>query len=1047
MKNYESFYGLRHSRVGKIKSIFSLFALLFCFAIFQVKAETPLDIAQPQGKITGTVTIAEGEPIIGATVLIKGTSTGTVTNVDGKYELDLPVNNATILFSFIGMISQEVAVGNQTEINITLEEDTYGIEEVIAIGYGTVKKANVTNAVAKINSDAIENRPLTTLSEAFSGQIAGVYAQQASGLPGKDFEIKIRGTNTITSGTGPLYVVDGMPVSDMTDFNMNDVASVEVLKDASAAAIYGARGAGGIVLITTKSGKPGDTKIDFEAYTGVQAVSNKIELMDADQWMEYTEWNKKEKYRRDGKGDPFADPSITFDVMGSKYWTRKFWYGDDRDAIMSNTDWQDEGLQPATKNNFQITLTKGVESGSFLVSGNYLDQEGLFKGTSFKRYNFRSNARYDINKRIEVGMNLSASHSLADGYNNGEGKESPYMRLIVADPTVPVDGNTRSHEYGLLTGDPNPIIQSQVITDDTKTTRTLGNMFANFQIIDGLKLGGQYGLDIRSIESTWFKPMYVNKKARREGDQNNVNSLRSLVQGTLSYDKTFGDHTIGLLAGSSYEESHSKRVNIDSWDFASDDIHTFNTAATFRNWNDTETEWSLLSYFSRASYNYSDKYIVSASIRRDGSSRFGKDTKFGIFPAASAAWRVSEEDFFEDVSIITNMKVRLSWGQTGNDNIGNYSSFGRLSNYNYSYGGNLAFGFAPTSADNPTLTWETNTTTDFGIDLGFLGNRITLAADYYINKTTDLLLDVPAPAITGFPGSVTLNSGSVENKGWEFEVSSTNVQSSALGGIRWKTSFNISHNENEVTSLGYGIKELIGELRSVPTHITKVGLPIRSFFLYDFIGLLTEADMADANVAKFNKQEAGNLKIRDVNEDGIINDADRTVVGSNHPDLIFGMTNSLQIGDFDLSILFTGVTGFDTYFMFGRYIDSGGTGRNQMPNWSNGYRSAAQPGDGQTPYPYGANPEFTDRWMYKGDYYRIKNLTFGYRIPTEVLSKINMRSLRAYVSIDNLLNLTDYPGGNPESNVFSAGNDYAQGTDYGTFPLTRTIIFGVKVGF
>lgn len=995
--------------------------------------------------ISGKIIDENGEGLPGASIIEKGTTNGVTADLDGNYKLNVP-DNAILAISYVGYVTQELEIAGRSEINITMALDAEQLDEIVVIGYGTVKRANVTNSVAKINSEALENRPLTSLSEAFSGQIAGVYAQQASGLPGADFEIKIRGTNSITSGSGPLYVIDGMPVQDMKDLNMANVASIEVLKDASAAAIYGARGAGGIVLITTKSAKSGETRVDFEAYTGVQAVSNKIDIMNADQWVEYAEWNQKEKYRRDGKGDPFADPSITFDVMGNKYHNRKFWYNDNS-HLVTDTDWQDEGLQAATKRNYALSLSKGVEGGSFVVSGNYLDQEGLFKGTSYKRYNFSSNSRYNVTDKLEVGVNLSASHSLAVGETNGEGKESPYMRLIVADPTAPVDGNVRTTEGGLLTSDPNPIIQSQVIKDDVKTTRTIGNVFVNYEIIEGLKIGGKYGLDTRSIEGTWFKPQYVNKKDRREGDQVNTNNLRTLIQGTLSYDKTIDKHSFSLLAGTSFEEFHQKRVNIDSWDFASDDIHTFNTAATFRNWNDTETEWSLLSFFGRASYNFNDRYLASASIRRDGSSRFGKDNRFGVFPAVSAAWRISEEAFFQDVPVINNLKLRVSWGQTGNDNIGNYSSFGGLTNSNYSYGGSLAFGFAPTGPDNPTLTWETNTTTDFGLDMGFLGNRITISADYYINNTENLLLDVPAPAISGFPGSVTLNSGSVRNKGIEFELASTNIRSSALGGLTWRTRFNMSHNSNEVTGLGGSVQELIGELRSVPTHITTVGLPIGSFFLYESDGVLSEADMANDDVAKFNKQEAGNIKIVDQNGDKVINDADRTVVGSNHPSLIYGMTNSLKIGNFDFSVLLTGVTGFESYFMFGRYIDSGGTNRNQMTNWTNGYRSAAEPGDGQTPYPFGANPEFTDRWLYKGDYIRVKNLTFGYTLPAAVLDKLNMRSLRAYFSADNLFNSTDFPGGNPESNSYSAGQAYTQGTDYGTFPLTRTYVLGVKMGF
>lgn len=997
--------------------------------------------------ISGEIKDIYGNPLPGVNVLVKGTTTGTISDNQGKYSLEVPHEDAILVFSYVGYTSQEVPINNRTSIDIILEEEVESLDEVVVIGYGTVKKANLTNAVARISSDVFQERPVTSLSEAFSGQIAGVYAQQSSGLPGKDFEIKIRGTNTITSGTGPLYVVDGMPVSDITGINMSNVASIEVLKDAAASAIYGARGAGGIVLISTRTAKPGDTKIDFDVYTGVQTISNKIPLMNADQWVEWTEWYFKENYLRDGKGDPFTDPSITPEAMGKKYQTHPFWYDEEQNQIMTNTDWQDEGLQPAMKNNYQLTLTKGLEDGSFLISGNYMNQDGLLKGTGYNRYNFRSNAQYDINRKIEVGMNLSASHSIADGYTNGEGKESPYMRLIVADPTVPADMNIRSTKFGLITNDPNPILQSERILDITKTTKTLGNVFANYQIIEGLKLGGMYGLEIRNDEFTYFKPMDLNKKERREGLFSNRNNNRYLAQGTLSYDRTFKNHTIGLLLGSSYEQAHTKFVSLESRDFASDDIPTFNTAATFLGWDDVESEWSLLSYFGRAMYNFADRYIASASLRRDGSSRFGEDNKFGWFPSASAAWRISQEEFLRNRAFISNLKIRASWGKTGNDMIGNYRSFGTLSNYNYAFDGELVFGFAPTSPDNPNLSWETTTTTDIGLDVSLFRNRFTLAADYYVNNTTNLLLEVPSPAITGFPGSITLNSGSVRNKGWELELSSVNVQSSSLVGIQWRSSMNISHNRNEVTSLGYGIKEIIGELNSVPTHVTRVGLPVRSFYLYDNIGILSEADIADESVAKFNNQEAGNEKIKDVNNDGVINDDDRTVIGSNHPEFILGIDNRLQVGDFDLSFLLTGATGFYTYFYLGRYIDNGQTNRNQMDNWVNCYRSATQPGDGKTPYPFGVNPEFSDRWLYRGDYFRVKNITLGYTVPIQITSRIKVRSFRAYVSMDNLLNITEYPGGNPETNEHTAGSIYEQGADYGTFPLTRTFVLGVKLGF
>jgi len=1018
---------------------------IFAKLVLLILTVSAIQASAQVGKVTGTVTGAEGDPVIGASVLIKGTTLGTITNSDGNYELDVPEGGQTLVVSFVGMKTQEIEIGNQTAINMVLEEDTYGIDEVIAIGYGTMRKANLTNAITRVSSEAIEDRPITNLSEAFQGQIAGVYAKQASGLPGSGFQIEVRGVNSITSGSDPLYVVDGLPVADMKDINMGDVASIEVLKDASAAAIYGARGAGGIVLITTKRGKPGETKIDFDYYTGVQVLTEEIPMQSGPERIAAQEWYNKEKYRRDGLGDPFTDPSITFDVMGAKYQQYRFWY-DDRKYLVSDTDWQKEGLKPAPKSNYSLTLTKGIENGSFLINATYLDQTGLMAGTSYDRFNFRANSNYRLSDRLEVGMNLASSYSMADGAES-EGKEAPYHRLITADPTYPVDANVRSHEEGLITGEPNPILQSEAITDDTRTNRTLGNAYMGLEIIPGLKLNGQVGLDMRNAEWTYFKPMDVNKKARREGDQSNTNSWKTLYQGTLNFNRSFGSHTIGAMGGISYEFYHRKRVYLDSWDFASDDIHTFNTAATLRGWSDSETEWALLSYFGRIQYNISDRYLFSGSLRRDGSSRFGEENKWGLFPAFSAAWRISEEYFMQSVGWMSNLKVRASWGKTGNDNIGNYSSFGRLSNQNYAYGGALVFGFAPNSPDNPSLSWETTTTTNIGLDFGFLSNRITLAVDAYQNDTENLLFDVPAPAISGFIGSLTLNSGAIQNRGIEVELASTNVQSMALGGFTWRTMFNFSRNENEVKSLGYGIQEIIGQLRSQPTHVTRAGLPLMSFYLYDYVGLYTQADIEDSNVAKYDNAEAGNEKIVDQNGDGIIDDDDRTVVGDNLPDAILGMTNTFEIGDFDISILLTAAVGYDSYFMFGRYIDkAGGGSRSHMKQAANHYRSAEEPGDGKTPYPFGANVEFSDRWMYKGDYFRIKNLSIGYSVPSSVLSKFKIRALRAYISLDNLLHLGEFPGGNPESESYSGG-DYVRGVDYGTYPLYSTYVFGIKLGF
>ena len=1046
MKRTEPLDGSVVCRLKKISLIMKIVTAFLFVAALNVSVIPDANAALQEGvQITGTVTDSEGLPVIGAAIVVKGTTFGTITNVEGYYELMLPEGDNTILISFVGMKTQEIVVDNQTVIDLVLEEDVYGIDEVVAIGYGTMRRSNLTNAVSKVNSDVIEDRPITDISEAFQGQIAGVYAKQSTGVFGQAFDIEIRGVNSITSSSNPLFVVDGLPVEDMKDINMGDVASIEVLKDASASAIYGARGAGGIVLITTKTGKPGETKIDFDYYTGFQKITQKLEMVDGPGRIESSEWYRKEQLRRDGlHEDPHNDPNFDFLDYPTKYQQLRFWYNSPE--LITDTDWEDAGLQNAPKSSYSLTLTKGIQNGSFLINATYLDQQGVLIGTGYDRFNFRANSSYKLFDRLEVGLNLSTSSSVADGMGT-EGKEEPYMRLITMEPTVAADANYRSHPDGLIAPDPNPIMQSKYMTDDTKLNRTMGNAFVNLEILPGLMLRGQVGLDLRNESYTWFKPMDLNKKARREGRNWTRNSWKSLYQGTLDYNRSFGNHTIGAMAGLSYERYFRKYVDMQSWDFATDDIYTFNTAATLRSWNDTETEWALASFFGRIQYNYGDRYLVSGSLRRDGSSRFGKDNKWGIFPAVSAAWRISEESFMEGLAWMSNFKIRASWGQTGNDNIGNYSSFGTLSNRNYAYGGQLNFGFAPSSPDNPTISWETTTTTNLGVDFGFLANRITLAVDVYQNDTENLLLQVPAPAITGFKGSLTLNSGAIQNRGIEIELASTNIRSSALGGFTWRTMFNLARNENEVKSLGYGIQSIIGELRSQPTHITMPGLPIMSYYLYEQDGLYTEADIDDPNVPKYDNAEAGNEKIVDHNGDGIITDLDRTIIGDNLPDAIMGLTNTFKIGNFDLSILLTASVGYDTWWMFGRYIDAspGGT-RSNIAAASNHYRSAAEPGDGIRPYPFGQTLEFSDRWMYKGDYFRIKNLTFGYTIPSNLLSKIKIRKLRVYFSADNLLHVGEFPGGNPETEAHSGG-DYVRGVDYGTYPLYSTYIVGIKLGF
>ena len=1021
--------------------------LHYCVTIFLFLA---FNFTYAQRNVSGNVSDESGVPLPGVNVVIKGTDTGTSTDFDGNYSINVSETDV-LTFSFVGFIDKEIVVADADSFNIALEMGSDELEEIVLTGYGTTKRANLTSSVSKLNTESLVDRPIITLGEAFSGQLAGVYAQQSSGLPGAEFNIKIRGTNSITSGSNPLYIIDGMPVESMRDINIGDVESIDVLKDASAGAIYGARAAGGVVIIKTKQAKVGETKIDLDVYTGFEAIApaNDLDMLTGPEYIEYREWAQTLRYINDNGG---VYDGTTVAERSNKYHPNRWWYTNPDDV--TDTNWQEAITQQAVRRNYQVSIFKGVDGGNFMISSNYNATDGLVLNTKYERFSFRANGNYQINDIVSAGLSLSTTVSKERGRREAERKEGAYMRALVADPTIPVDFNHRNHPLGLLEN-PNPVLQMLNIKDYGKRKRSLVTSYVTVNPIEGLEVKGQFGMDIEDWTYDFFKPMWVNKKARREARNEHRNDNKFLYQLTAKYNLTFGSHNLDFLVGTSFEEQDWEYTYLDSWDFGSDDIMTFNAATAFRQWDDYEMEASLQSYFGRAVYNFDDKYLVNFTIRRDGSSKFGENNKWGIFPAASVAWRLSNDII--DNPNINQLKIRASWGQAGNDRIGAYSSFGQLSGANYPFNNSLSYGFAPSTASNPDLSWETTTTQGIGIDFGFFGNRIYGSIDYYKNITSDVLLNVELPAVTGLTQSSVLNSGEVENWGWELELNTNNINTEDFS---WSSSLNFTNNENKVTKLGYGIDQLIGTSRNQPTHRTMIGRPLHSYYMYETDGLYSESDISGGGKPLLNNAVAGNVAIKDTSGNGTIGIEDRTELGNNTPDYIIGFTNTFKYKNFDARILTTAILDFKAYWFFGRYADAGQQGRNQLGIWANGARRLPSVGGVPTGEAFtmgngnayfkeeGARlPDFTDRWLYDGDYIRIKNITIGYTFDKESISQVGMKNLRLYMSADNVFNSTDYPGGNPEANNSEVENTLTEGVDYAGYPLSRVVTFGLKATF
>ena len=1047
-----------------IKKLFLPFVLLLL---------TQMVIAQGR-TVTGTITSSEdGSPIPGLNVIEKGTTNGTVTNLDGFYTINV-ADGATLVFSFVGMRTQEVPIDDQTSIDLVMEADFARLDEVIVVGYGSMKKSDLTGAVGSITTEQIEAVPITSMEQAMDGRLAGVHVTQASHAPGGGISVRIRGGNSINSNVEPLYVIDGFPVYSnnsqipnsgpndgvlpqmnlLAGINPGDIERIEVLKDASATAIYGARGANGVILITTKRGSAGKPKIEYSSYYGIQHIAKKIDMLDAYQFA--TIYNEAQLNQ--------GDSAVLFSgqtVDGVYYGTPDEY----RNGTLPNTDWQDEILRTGTIVNHQLSLTGGNENSSYAISANHLNHEGIIIGGNYSRTSVRTNLDSKVTKWLTVGTNLNYSHNISNNSGSESGLQwfngGTVSAALKAWPTFSPydeDGNIAAIA-GSRTLRGNPVAYAEEAKNKLTNKRMLGDIFGVITFMDGLTLRVSAGVDVNDINRDRYFPVSTYQGYVDNGSASKSYTTISswLNENILTYDKSFGDHNLNLVAGFTMQQEVSQGYGVAARDFPSDIFEDNNLGAgndqSIPGWS-YKNKWSMVSWLGRINYNLMDKYLITVTGRADGSSKFGPENRWAFFPSVAVAWRLSQEDFIKNLGVFSNLKLRMSYGLTGNSEIGLYQSQALLSMQSYTFAeGSKSPGVGPTRMANPDLKWETTSQYDGGLEMGFMNNRLNFTFDAYYKKTTDLLLNVNLPATSGFVPPLLgfqlplRNIGSLENKGLEFSANYDVLP----GQFKWRVSGNIFMNRNKILELTEGGAITLQSTNDLDKHggrvYVDVGLPLGVWRRSIYDGIFNDQAEVDAYVNTEGNPiqagaEPGDVKYLDVTGDGVYDGEDLDIAGDPNPDYIFGITNDFAYKGFELSIFINGSQGNDINsptFVHATGIQSLGNGNLIAEMWD---RWTPTHTDTDIPKA-GANYTWGNDWIHDGSYVRIKNVRLTYNIPAD---KINwLRNAQVYINIQNLATFTDYPGYDPEVN--SAGqSSWQRGIDLNSFPATRTFMFGFKVG-
>lgn len=972
----------------------------------------------------------------------------------------------TIVISPKNQATSELPTSIQQKIEQITKDSAIAaqLEGVIVIGYGSIAKRNITGSVSSVSSRAIADQPVASVDQAIAGQAAGVKVSQVTGTPGGGTIIRIRGTGSISAGNEPLYVIDGFPIQEtynrdlnpIATINPNDIETIQVLKDAASAAIYGARGSNGVVLITTKRGKPGKTTVQFDNYYGIQHVAKKIDMLNA---QEYAIYNTEA--RNNAWADVGGSPDDPNELRPDRFKIPPMFA--DPPSLGEGTDWQDEVLIPAPVQNHQVSVFSGNDRTQYMLSLGYFNQKGIVINTGFERYSFRLNLDSRISDKIRIGLNMAPTYSRNDVLTVEDQVFSGGIlgSALAMPPTVPVynaDGSyttllgTSPYNVGLID---NPVAMANQLKGGTTAFRTLASLFAEWEIVDGIRLKSSVGGDYYEDRYNFYWPSTLGRNGATPPviPEANASTKRNIVwlnENTLSYDKTVNrKHYINAVAGITSQSAVSESANLTAVNFPNDLVTTINAGQIIEG-GTMRSEWTLFSYLARVNYSYNSKLLLTATLRRDGSSRFGANNKWGTFPSISAGWDIARENFLHNSTVVRELKLRASHGLAGNNAIGNYSSIGLLASSPYVFGtgfGRVVNGLEPINLSNRDLGWEVMKQTDIGLDAGLWNNRISIIIDYFDKTTSDLLLNVPVPGSTGF-SSALQNIGKLNNKGWEFTLSSTNTDRQ----FKWKTDFNISFYKNKVLALGPEGDPIILNSKSfsAPTHITMVGQPIASFYGYEAIGIYrNQQDVDNSPIVQGSAgSRPGDLKFRDTNKDGVITPLDMKIIGSNNPDFAFGLNNYFYYHGFSLNVLIDGVYGTQVLNGSRRNIglvSNSYSRRDVLGRW----QSPENPGDGKTPRaniaPTGGNVAFVSSLLIEdASFVRIRNINLKYHIPRRIFRSVPVSSANVFFSIQNAYMFTKYKGYNPEQSLNGA-NPLTPGVDFNGYPVARIFTAGISI--
>ncbi|WP_461040642.1 SusC/RagA family TonB-linked outer membrane protein [Spirosoma harenae] len=1005
--------------------------------------------------ISGKVTDENDQPMPGVSIVVKGSTIGTATRADGTFSLNVKEGSATLVFSFMGYIAHEVSLGNKSIIDVKLLPNAEQLKEVVVVGYGTQQKKDLTGAVGSISAKDIETSTINTPDKALQGKIAGVQVHTNSHAPGGGIAVQVRGTASLSAGGAPLYVIDGMPISSgaqtsastdigsfggapnpLNSIDPSDIESVQVLKDASATAIYGSRAANGVVLISTKRGKANQHNVDFDVSVGVQQARRKLPFLNAEQWAQQA----NERATLLGRPATYTPAQVA--------------------AFGNGTDWQNAVFQAAPRQTYKLAFSGGGQNLRYLIGGNYTNQDGILPGSSFKRYGTTINLDADISKRLRVGESLLFSvtdqYTVPTDTKGYEGISNVINAIYQAPPTIPardslgIPNNLRNFPLG--SGLENPLTMTEQYKQLSNTLRLIGTAYANYNIMDGLDLDIRIGADIRDWRYHEYYPIGSEAAAGASGKarQIAVRNLNVTNSNTLTYTKTINSlHKIKVLAGYTYQREKNETLDASSFGFPSDVFQYYNLGlgSSPQTPGSNQNEWTLISYLGRVNYTFNDKYLLTASIRADGDSKFGVNNKYGIFPSVAFAWQLGDEPFIRNLGVFDQLKLRTSFGRTGNESIGVYrslsllgTSFGTRSSY--IFGGSKVPIAYPNNIPNPDLSWEKTQEYNLGIDLAIFKNRLNVSVDAYYKKTTDLLLDVPISSQTGF-SSVLKNTGAMLNKGIEIGVNSTNL----TGKLGWTTNFNIAFNRNEILSLGgapYQYTGWVGGGNVTPhdknTARLEPGHSVGEFYGSVYEGVWKSAEEIK-QVGTMPAAKPGDIRYKDVNGDGTYNtESDDVFLGNPNPKFNFGLTNDITYGPLSLHVFVYGEYGNSVLNLAKQQwlLDGVGVSAMRLDRWSPTNPNGIYPGAGAS------NPQRVSSIMVEdGSFLRVQTIALTYRIPS--FTKI-IKTARIGIGVDNLAVLTNYTGYDPELNSYGSSNT-AKGMDRYGYPSARTLRLDLKLGF